>query len=115
MIKDQNRRKEELEKHFHVMLFCIYGWVYVCVCMCVWLAGDGFVTYNTKLRDTQYDAVHYTTYRPTTPTSHTPRSVCIFTSLFYKLFAATSTTDLGNNVPLIWYKDKPGDTSKFDQ
>ena len=50
------------------------------------------------------------------PPLATPPGLYIFTSaLLYELFAATSTTDIGNNVPLIWYKDKPGDTSKLDQ
>ena len=54
--------------------------MYVFVCTCVWLAGNGLIKYNTKFGDTHYDALNYTAnrYGLTTPSAHTSRSVHVY-------------------------------------
>lgn len=123
MIKDESRRTATWE-HFHCFNCCFVHSLWqvlhmknVCVCVCVCLV------HRWWLRQTQYKAwgrlpwchplrsQSEWVYRP----QFQPLQVCatVTSVSLHSCALATSATDIGNNVPLIWYKDKPGDTSKF--
>lgn len=87
----------------------------MCVCVCVCLVGRWWLR---PLRYKPWGRPRWcrqlrnpSVYHPRSP--HLQVCTIVTLLLLQQSYTATSSTEIGNNVPLIWYKDKPGDTSEL--